>query len=53
VARHPGGQRRIEAVAEVDGDGAGVRLLHPGVGYGPRRPARRLGAPPLGDGCLG
>jgi pilus assembly protein CpaF len=42
VGREAGGQRRIQAVAEVDGDGAGVRLLHPGAGCRPRRPARRV-----------
>ncbi|MGH9034675.1 MAG: CpaF family protein [Acidimicrobiia bacterium] len=46
VVRHPGGQRRIQAVAEVDGDGDGVRLLHPGDGCRPRRPARRSAAWP-------
>jgi pilus assembly protein CpaF len=50
VARLPGGQRRIQAVAEVDVDGAGVRVLQPAGGCRPHRPARRPGAPPLEDG---
>ena len=53
VARHPGGERRIQAVAEVLPDGAGVRLLRPGPGGGVRRPARRPGAPPVPSGWDG
>ncbi|MGH8976209.1 MAG: CpaF family protein, partial [Acidimicrobiia bacterium] len=45
VARQPGRGRHIEAVAEVGGGGSGVRLLYPGTGLRPRRPARRSGAP--------
>ncbi len=47
VARRPGGDRRIQAMAEVDGDGAGVRVLYPGARIRPRRPARRPGAASL------
>jgi len=53
VARHDGGQRRIQAVAEVAGDGAGVRLLDPDGGCQPYRPARRPGGPPVGAVCVG
>jgi pilus assembly protein CpaF len=53
VARHAGGQRRIQAVAEVAAGGDGVRLLDPAGGCRPRRPARRPGAPlPVGDACV-
>ncbi len=51
VTRSAGGRRRIEAVAEVGEDGRGVRLLHPGAGCRPRRPARRTGAPPFAAGA--
>jgi pilus assembly protein CpaF len=53
VARCPGGGRHIEAVAEVQGGGAGVRLLYPGAGPRPRRPARRPGTPALDGGRRG
>jgi pilus assembly protein CpaF len=49
VVRHAGGQRRIQAVAEVGGDGAGVRLLHPGGEFLPCRPARRATARPWAE----
>ena len=51
VARSADGRRRIEAVAEVHRGGAGVRLLHPGAGLHPRRPARRPGAPAFETGA--
>jgi pilus assembly protein CpaF len=52
VARHSGGPRHIQAVAEVDGDGAGVRLLHPGGDCRPRRPARRAATRPWDEGWV-